>query len=670
MVKKIVTVGVAVSTMLWSVGVTLMPVVAQAASCPDNVTGGTLIKVNDVKKPAIYALNANMQYQYFTTGGDFKTWNPDESYSKYYVAVSQACFDSLSQVAQGPYSVFQRAGSGIYKYLSSDQLYVMEPSGVLAKITPEAAKGLYGNYTVTTIGLSEWPYYKTNGTPVTEVKAHPGMLVSNGGKTWYVNTDNTLSEVTATGFTANRFKTTFVRALPASAVAGMNIGTTIDAYNAAISDRLMGGSVGSGNGNQNATGGALTVSLAADNPAGGTLASGTAYNKMLKVNLMAASKPVKVSAVTVTRTGLIANTSVTGISIWDSQGRRHGDVMTSFNSDNQVTIGFGSDPILVAAGSSDSLTVAFNISSSITSGTVGASLNAQASVQSDASSVAGSFPISGNAMSIVDGSASLANYSLTAQGVGGNAASDSAANVSIGDVKEIGKFKFSQDNGKNDIRVEQVTFYLEGTVKEQDFTNFVVVAPDNTQLGAAVVSANRYVTVKFDQPLTVPKGTNRVITLKATVSNGSGNYIRVHVQNDYDVVVRDAALGYGILPTTFTDQKASDGYFKVKSGTLNVVKAPDSLSGNISSGATDVVLGKFNVTAVGEDMEVRKLGIQVASSGPRIALTGNVRVMVDGVTVLTISGDNAALPQSGSTQQNLSQYFTISWSDKSCQCSC
>jgi hypothetical protein len=658
MAKKIVTIGVAFSTILWSVGVSLMPVAAVAvAGCPDSVVPGSNVKSS--AKAAIYAVDANYNKRYYTNGDDFKSWNATNSYAPNYTLVSQACLDAMPLVAQGPFHVFTRPGSGVYSNAENTNLYVVQPNGVVATITPEAAKVLYGaNYKVRgEIGLSEWAYYKKTGTAITEAKVHPGMLVSYSGKTWYVDTDSSLREVTATGFTANRFKTDFVRAVPASAVAGMATGATIDAYVAAISDRLMGGTVGPVNPNQNQNGGALTVSLAADNPAGATIADGTAYNKMLKVNLTAASKAVQVKGITVTRTGLISNSLVTGISVWDAQGRRHGDVMTSFNSDNQVTIGFGSDPILVAAGGSESLTVAFNIDASAGSGTVGATLSSMTSVTSDASSVAGTFPITGNVMSIVDGAASLADVAVEGQGVGGTTDGGSA-NVSIGETKEIGKFKFTQSNGKNDIVVEGVTFYLEGTVKEKDLKDFVVLAPDNTELGRAEYASNRYVSVKFSKALTIPKGTNRVVTLKAMFNDGSGNQVRVKVQNDYDVVVRDAALGYGLVPTGFTAQTGgSSSYFVIKSGSLTVTKDPASLSGNVSAGTADLELGKFRVTAVGEDMEIRKAAVQVSQSGSPYDLTGNVRVVVDGATVLTLSADAAAVDNG--TQQNLSQYFTV-----------
>lgn len=657
--KKIVTIGVAFSTMLWSVGVTLMPVAAVAASCPDNVAAGTLIKVSG--KPAIYGLDANMNYRYFENGDVFKSWNSDDNYSKYYVTVSQACFDSLMLPGSGPYHIYWRPGSYVVRYLSSDQLYVVQQNGVLAKITPEAAKALYGaTHKTMTIGLSEWPYYKTTGTAITETKVHPGMLVSNGGKTWYVDENSVLREVTATGFTANRFKTNFVHPVGASAIAGLGTGSVIDAYMASISDRLMGGSGAPGQ--PPATGGAMSVSLAADNPAGTTIADGTAYNKMLKVNLMAASKAVKVTSLTITRTGLIANSKVTGISVWDSQGMRHGDVMTSINSNNQVTVGFGSNPVLVAAGTTESLTVAFNIDSTTGSGTVGAEIKAQGDIVSDATSVSGSFPITGNAMTIVDGSASLATMSVTSSAAGGLAASTDTANVSVGDVREVAKFKFTQENGKNDVYIDGVTFYLEGTTKEKDFTNYEVVAPDNTVLGKTEFSNNRYVTIKFDKPYLLPKSTNRILAIKAKVSDGSGNWIRLHVQNDYDVQARDAALGYGILPLhsvtlgAYTDSTdGSTGIFKVKSGSLTVNKTTNSTAGSISVGASDVVFGSFDITAVGEDMEIRKAGLKFTSSSQ--VLTGNLKLMVDNDTLLTVSADDAAL-DSGS-QRNLSQYFTV-----------
>lgn len=661
--KKIFTVGVVATTIFWSVGVAaLVPAVANAAADCPTLSAGDMVKVSG--KPAIYALNNSLQVLYFPSGDEFKSWTIDNKYSGY-KTVSQACFDSLAVPSTYPGGVNYRPGTYVLKRASSDQLYVVEPNNTLAKITTEAAKALYGStFKAVTIADAFWPHYVNRGSDITEAKAHEGMLVKNNNKTYYVDAGNTLREVSAEGMTANRFQTKFVHTVADSVISGYSTGSAITAAVSAIVDRVQGG----GASGATITGGSVTVSLAADTPASATLASGTAYDKMLKINLTAGSNDAKVTGITVTRTGLIANTKITGISVWDRSNVRHGDVMSSFNSDNKVTIGFGNNPILVAKGTTETLTVAFNLDSTATAGTVGATISSASDVMSDGT-VGGSFPVVGNVMSLTDGSASLAAFTMTSSSPAGDTVSTGTGNVEIGQVKEIAKVKFTETSGRNDLSVKSVTFYMEGTLKDQDLKDYTLVAPDNTVLGTATYMTNRYVTINLATPYVVPKSNNRTLTLKATVNNGSGNWFRVHVQNDYDVLVSDANLGYGLTPSWQGDVYATDGYFKMKSGTLTVSKSSDSPSGNISAGSSNVVLAKFDVKAVGEDMEIRKIGLKIATSttAGTYDLAGNITLRVGTDVLVTLSGDDDDAGAEGTAdkvygkgkQLNLSQYLTV-----------
>lgn len=658
--KKFFTVGVVITTIIWSLGVALLvPAVASAATCP-TLSAGDMIKVTG--KPAIYAVNNDLKVLYFPSGDEFKSWRP--TYGGY-VSVTQACFDSLSVPSTYPGAVNYHSGSYVVKRPSSDQLYVVEPNNTLAKITVDAAKALYGtSYKVMTVADTFWPHYVNRGTDVTEAKAHPGMLVSVGGTTYYVNSDNKTQTVSETGMTANGFQTKFVRTLTASAISGLTTGDAITAEVKALTDKTQSGGVTTP---PIVTGGALTVSLAADNPAAKNIADGSAYNDVLKLNLTAGSNGVKVNGVTLTRTGLTNNTNISGVSVWDKDGNRHGDVMSSLTSDNKVTISFAKNPILVAAGGTETLLVRVNISASAGSGLVGFNLAVAGDMATDGT-VSGAFPVQGSVMNIVDGSSSLASTTIAYQSVGGITNTGSAyltaanANLEIGQLqKEIGKFKFTEATGYEDVVISKLTFYMEGSLQDKDLTNFKVYAPDGSVLGTGGTMVDRYVTVNFANPYTLPKSTNKTLSLKADIADGSTHYFRVHIQNDYDVMMKGITTGFYNLPGSFTDQYDTDGWFAMKAGSLTINKAATSLSGNVSAGASSVVLGQFEVKAVGENMELRKMGLGVALAGSAGKyLSGNVTVRdkADGTVYLTVAASGAAV-YSSSTQYNLSSYVNI-----------
>jgi hypothetical protein len=661
-VKKIFTVSVVGATMLWSLGVSALVPVASAAVCP-TLSAGDMVKVSG--KAAIYSVNKMNQILYFPSGDEFKSWTglsatAPNQYAGY-TTITQDCFDSLAVPSTYPGAVNYRPGSWIVMRPSSNQLYVVEPGNTLAKISPTDAAALYGaGYRVMTVADAFWPHYVNRGADVAG-RVHEGMLVSNAGKTWYVAASNVLREVTATGMTANRFKAAFVHAVPASYLTGTTVGTMIDSMESVLTNRTQDGAIV----NVPPTGGNLNVTLAADNPAAGNIADGSAYNKVLKLNL-SASAATNVTGVTLTKTGLIANSNITGVSVWDSQGNRHGDVMTSLTSDNKITVSFGSNPITIAAASSDSLTVAVNIAPTANSGLVGFSVASAADVMSNGV-VAGSFPIVGNQFAIIDGNASLASTTISALSVGGQSsqpASTASGNLNIGDVqKDVAKFRFTEQSGNEDVAISQLTFYVQGSIQDNDLANWSVFAPDGTKLGTTAAMSNRYVTVKFTSSYVVPKSTSRDLTVKVDVVNGSTRNFKVHLQSDYDVMMKGVTTGFYILPANFSDVSSATGWFNMGSGNLTVNKTPNSPAGNVSAGAQNIVLAKFDVKATGENMELRKMGIGIdkaGSTGVPKTLTGNliVRDAADGTVYLTTAANTAAL-YAGGQQITLSNYLNL-----------
>lgn len=658
--KKLFTMSVVGMTMVWSVGLSaFVPAGVAAASCPELVAGD-LFKVPTVKSnpatTAVYLLTSDMKRLYFPKAEVFESWYG--SFANVQIKeIPSSCLDAYD-LAGG---INFRPGSRLLKTPLNPTIWAVAPGNMKVKVTD-------GNVLAATYGsnwntmVSDWSdqWFANLSSATGELtKLHDGQLVkkANDATVYYVwngmlkKVDGTLPThlskdvrtVSEATFSAVSMDSTTVTPATVSANPGQRSGST--------------GTV------TPATGGALSVSLSADTPVqpAGGLADGTANNKMLKVSLRASSKDVKVTGLTITRTGLFSNTNVSGVSVWNSAGYRKGNVMTSFNSNNQVTVGFGSDPIIVAAGSTEVVTVSFSLSGSADSGSVGASISDKAHILTDASSVEGSFPVAGNLMSVVNGANSLSAFTVAATAVGGNDDATDAANVSVGDTKEVAKFRFSETSGINDLAVKGLIFFLEGNSRDKDFTNFEVLGQDNTVLGKTEYAGNRYVTVMFTNTYIVPKSQNRILTVRAKVSDGSGNYLRVKIQNDSDVMVEDNVLHYQILPSSFTATAASDGYFKVREGSLTLSKSQASKSGNVSAGATDVELASFDVTAVGEDIEIQKIGVGITTSGPTMALTGNLRLVADnGDTLAQFAASSASdALYAGGSQRNLSQYWTI-----------
>lgn len=636
--KKVFTTGVVFSTMLWSVGVgALVPVAAQAEACP-TFHSGDLVKV--VGHPAIYSIDSNGKVLYFPSGDEFKSWNVDSKYGGY-TSISQACYDTMPVPSVSPYGVNFRPGSYVVKRASSDQLYVVEPGNMLAKITAGATSALYGaGYKVMTVADVFWPNYVGRGADVTEAKAQPGMLVSNGGKTWYVDASSKLWEVTTAGMAANRFKAAFVRPVADSVIAGLlSSGAALDSTNAIVADRTQtGGGSTTLPGTTPATGGALTVSLSASNPAGNNLASNTAFNPVLKLNLTAGSNDVSVNSLTLTKSGFAANTAVSGIDVIDAAGLRHGTVVASIGTDNTATLLFTANPIVVKAGTTQEITVRVNLSSTATSGTVVFGVTGAASVGSNASGVSGSFPVAGNSFTLQNGTNSVAGITLDVSPVN---ASGGTFNIDPANEQDITKFSFQETTSKEDVVLKSLSIYNLGTSADSDLQDVQLVALDGSVLATAQQVNKNVVFNLSATPYPIGKGLTKYLTVRAKFINGTNRYVQFVVYNNYDAALTGVTTGANLLPavgstdTTFPIGDATN-YNKatINTGTVTFNKDATSPSGSVVPGASNIVLAKFFAKPNGEDMELRKVGFGVVT-GTASVFTGSLTIRVNGAAVYT-----------------------------------
>ena len=420
------------------------------------------------------------------------------------------------------------------------------------------------------------------------------------------------------------------------------------------------------NPSQGPVAGSISASLAADNPAGSVIPGSTIYNTVLKVTFWApASGGATISGVTLTKGGFLANTSVASVSAWDGSNRL-GAIATALTSDGKVTLGFGSTPVMLGAGQSKTLAFAIGLTSAATSGTVSFGIAQSSDIQSNAA-VSGSFPLSGNLFSITSSSGSLAAYTVSALGASGTANSTDAGNVDVGALQQqVGVFQFAETSGVENMQLESLTLYVEGSIVETtDVLNWKLYDVNNNVLATASGPVGRYVTFNLATPYVVAEGTTKTLYVKADFMNGSSRSLRVHVQNDYDVMVRGVSSRAFIAPTSFTDQyDNTSGWFVMRQGTLSITKASDSPSSQVTQGQTDALLAKFTLRAQGEDMELRKIGVSVATTTNAMALSGNLSIRsADGsVTYLTISSaPGSSIYSNGAfgTQTSLSTYVQL-----------
>lgn len=445
-------------------------------------------------------------------------------------------------------------------------------------------------------------------------------------------------------------------------------------------------------------GGALSVSLSASNPNGSIIPDGTAFNPLTKYTFTAGADAVKLTGLTVWKGGFVSDNAVK-VSVW-ANGVRYGSVV-QVSSEHTAMIDFGANPINIAAGASVEVTLAANLLASVNSGTVSLSLAGASAVASNASSVGGAFG-AGQSFQITDGASSVAAATIDVRSL-----RSTTATVDIGQTDyELTRFELNETSSKEDLKVKAITLFNNGSVADEDLKNIKLKDQDGNVIATVASSTSKYVTFVLANPVVVPLGTTRVFGVYVDVMNGATRTAQFTVQNDFDVVLEGAATQAQILVTNktggtdasfpvgdATTGNAGFNHITINEGSLTVSKDNASPSGDVTKGGINVTLGSFKVQAIGEDVELQRVvldlsGTAGATTGANTAgtlnasdttnymdcpatatcdLTGSVKLLTAaGKTLLTLSADTAALWNGSNTPggasnvySDLSAYHTI-----------
>lgn len=416
-----------------------------------------------------------------------------------------------------------------------------------------------------------------------------------------------------------------------------------------------------GNNGGQVVNGNVTVGTSAANPGVMTIATGTAHNTVLAFNVSNTSgAAANVTGLRLTKTGFFATTNVSGISVFDANGVRHGNVVTTLGSNGVANMTFPTEPIAVAAGQTVTIFVKVNLSGT-SSGTVGFNVNSASDVTISGGTVGGSFPIVGNLHNIVNGSGTIGTVTLDQMAVN---ASGATYNADPAASQEIAKFQVRETSSNEDIVLTGLTLWNNGNASATDYKDVQLV----DQTGAVVATAQpsgQVVRFVLATPYSITKGQTKNFTVRATIVNGASRTIQFTVYNDYDLYVRGVSTGATLLATAGTtdtsfpigDTTSSYNKVTIGSGSLIFNRAVDSASTAVTPGATDVVLAKYTAKPVGEDMELRTVSFGIDQDTDAVALTGTVFVKVNGAVVYSAAANTTNFAVNGTAaSRTLSSY--------------
>lgn len=406
---------------------------------------------------------------------------------------------------------------------------------------------------------------------------------------------------------------------------------------------------GTNNNNNNpVVNGAVSATLATTNPASSTLVSGSAAADLAHFAFAnGTSSEVKVSNVTLARTGISVDTTLSNVYLYSGVSRITDSATVS---NGVITFNDPTGLFTIPANSTKVISVRSDIASSVSGQTVGVNLT--------------SFMVSG-ATSATTASA-MGNLHSTAT-VSGMATLDfnSTTTPSSSTVDPQTNYTMWQNVvtvGNRDAYLKSFRLRQIGSVTSTDLTNFRLYV-DGTMVGSAVPYLDSMGYITFDlssAPVKMLTG-SRTIKVLGDITAGSSRTFSFSLRQASDAWVTDSQLGTNILATanslTFSARTSTSA--TINSGTLSIVKQSTTPSGNTINGAPGVVLARYDVKAYGEAMKIENLSFRIdegntvttgdddTSGANSIYTLRNGAVYLDGVQI----GSTAAIAGDGDATQ-------------------
>ena len=371
---------------------------------------------------------------------------------------------------------------------------------------------------------------------------------------------------------------------------------------------------------------------------------------------------VTVNSLVVQRTGLANDTALSGVVLLDEAGAQIG-IAKTLNSLHQATL---SEPFVVKAGTTRTMTLAGNAETSNNSLAGQVAYISLVTVNSSAATVDGVLPISGAGHTVNEsltiGSVTLQRGSLdpgssVTKKVGETAYTFSSIKVTAGSAEKI-YWKF--------IRWNQT-----GSVGSGDLAD-VKTYVGGVAYDTVISSDGKYYTATFSdnggKGILIDKGFSNEASIKGDIVGGSGRTVDFDIAKRTDIGLIGENYGYGITPPQTgtsdpTDDTAAfssteDPWYDaaqvtVSTGSLTVSGATTVSAQNIAINLANQPLGGFTVEVKGEQISVGKIIFHfMATSTSGTGSTGVAGTAITNISLYDANGAVVAGPADGVTVKN------------------
>lgn len=603
--KKVFTVSVVAMTILWSVGVAaLLPSVVVAETCP-TLQAGDLFKIAGVS--SVYLVNKDMKRMYFFNGEIFKTWFKDYSAVQ---TIPATCTDAYPNGG----AVSYRPGSLLVKTAISPTVYSVLPTGQLMKIKDaNSAAALYGaNWAKLVRDLND-SYFGTYTVGSGEVSDTPtnGMLVKKEGTTdVYSVSAGKLSKVDgalSTNLAGD------VRTVSATVFGKLEVATGTATAASLVADPSQGVSSGATGTTPVTTTGNVNVALAADTPAGTTIVAGQAVADLAHFTFTGSGT---ITSLKLKRVGVSADATLNAVYLYDGN-TKVGDAATA----SYGVLTFANSSGLFTVNGSKTISVKSDITANTGGQTLGIAINAAADIAGV--TVGGSFPVTGNTMTI----ATVTDLATVAANATTNGPGTTINAGTVGATLWSNQFTVST----RAVSLKYVAFKQIGSIPTDGLQNLKLYV-NGVQVATGSLGSDNILAFDLSaSPFSLATGL-RTLEVRGDVIKGSTRTFNLSLQTKSDIVLTDS--NYSVNVAISGTIPASPAATTVNGGTVSVQQDSTFTTTQVVSNASNVTFGKWTMKAYGEDVKVMSLALVPTLTGAvNTEGINNLAIYVNGAQV-------------------------------------
>ena len=517
--KRALSVAVAAATMLFSVGAGLLqPSVAAAASAGDLIKGTSLSTV-------YYYGYDGMRYT-FPNEKTYMTWYSDFS------GVSTISDSALADLSLAG-NVVYRPGSYWVKVQSDDKVYAVSTDGSIHWVESETvASDFAGSSWASRVQDVPDVFFTdyTVGSSLMTATAFDGMLYMDGGS-YYAVVGSEMRMVSSAGRSANGMQAAFFLSGTGIDDSSLTAGDDITASVSSLVDAAQTVT------DTSSVAGGVSISLASSTAAAATVPDGASGVSVATFKVTAGdAASIDVMNVALMGLALTTNFAASGVYLYEGSDRLTDG--KSFNSSTRQAT-FGSLGLSFAAGETRYISVVVDMGNLGAATTFSVGLEGAADVEASGD-VSGSFPISGNTMSVVD--STVGSVIITDTG--------SLTNPVVGEQDAtISKFKLDATSSNEDVSFERITLKIGGTSGSTDHSDFQLYQ-GSTWLAEGSNIGNDLVLFDLGSAAySIDKGADKTFTVTADIGGTAAETITVYLDNSADLYVVGLDFGFGVTVT-------------------------------------------------------------------------------------------------------------------------